>query len=190
MPRSKPREKDLPITPPDSELAVFRAAVADVIPVSPVPRVLHHRPKPPPIPIQTLRDEKQALVDSLSDHDPWADGFETGEELCFLRSGLPQNVLKKLRRGHWVIQGELDLHGLTRVEARVALAAFLSNALHTGYRCIRIIHGKGLGSMHGEPILKHKVRIWLAQREEILAFCQARPTDGGSGAAIVLLKSL
>jgi len=126
----------------------------------------------------------------LSDHDPWSDGFETGDELCFLRPGLPQNVLKKLRRGHWVIQDELDLHGLTRVEARMAVGAFLSDALHAGHRCVRIIHGKGLGSVQREPVLKQKVRIWLMQREEILAFCQARPVDGGSGAVIVLLKGL
>lgn len=187
-PRSKNRPDATPTSPTD-ELAAFRDAVGDVIPVFPPRRAVHARSKPPPIPAQTLLDEKQALVDSLSDHDPWLSGFETGEELCFLRPGLPQNILKKLRRGEWVIQGELDLHGLTKVEARIMLAEFLNAALKMGHRCVRIIHGKGLGSRNREPVLKHKVRVWLAQRDEILAFCQARAVDGGSGAAVVLLKS-
>jgi len=189
LPRSRTKIEQ-PDTPPDSDddLAAFRAAVADVIPTRSEPRMPRHAPKPPSVPIQTLLDEKQALTDSLSDHDPWADGFETGEELCFLRPGLPQNTLRKLRRGHWVIQRELDLHGLTRTEARVLLAEFLNNAVRTGHRCVRIIHGKGLGSKNREPVLKNQVRIWLMQRDEVLAFCQARPMDGGSGAVIVLLK--
>ena len=187
-PRSKNKPNATPARPTD-ELAAFRDAVADVIPVFPPRRAMHARVKPPPIPAQTLLDEKQALADSLSDHDPWLSGFETGEELCFLRPGLPQNILKKLRRGEWAIQDELDLHGLTKVEARIMLAEFLSAALKAGHRCVRIIHGKGLGSRNREPVLKHKVRVWLAQRDEILAFCQARPADGGSGAAVVLLKS-
>ena len=186
-PRSK-NKRDAGPKPPEDELTVFRDAVADVIPVVPPKRAMHARSKPPPIPAQTLLDEKQALVDSLSDHDPWLSGFETGEELCFLRPGLPQNILKKLRRGEWVIQEELDLHGLTKVEARIMLAEFLNAAVKAGHRCVRIIHGKGLGSKNREPVLKHKVRVWLAQRDEVLAFCQARPVDGGSGGAVVLLK--
>jgi DNA-nicking Smr family endonuclease len=98
-------------------------------------------------------------------------------------------TLRRLRRGHWVIQDELDLHGHTTAEARTAVAAFLQACLRDAVRCIRIIHGKGLRSKNREPILKTKVANWLRQREEVLAFCQARPTDGGSGAVIVLLKS-
>ena len=188
LPRSKPTKSDVEATSKD-DLAAFRAAVSDVTPVSVTGRVLHDFPKPSPIPVQTLLDEKQEVADSLSDHDPWEAGFETGEELSFLRQGLPQNVLKKLRRGHWVIQDELDLHGLTRIEARTQLVEFLNASRKDGHRCIRIIHGKGLGSINREPILKQLVRIWLVQRDEVLAFCQARPMDGGSGAAIVLLKS-
>jgi DNA-nicking Smr family endonuclease len=173
----------------DEALAVFRAAVADVTPALPPARAVHARPKPSPLPVQTLLDEKQVLVDSVSDHDPWLAGFETGEELCFLRPGLPQSILKKLRRGEWVIQDELDLHGLTRVQARALLVEFLNGAIKNGNRCVRIVHGKGLGSHNREPVLKNKVRVWLAQRDEVLAFCQARGVDGGGGAAIVLLKS-
>lgn len=187
-----PRSKAPPVIAsdlPDNDPAVFRSAVADVTPAPPVRRAHHVAHKPPPVPVQTLLDEKRVLSDSLSDHDPWLAGFETGEELCFLRPSLPQTILKKLRRGYWVIQDELDLHGLTKVEARLLLVEFLNGAMRAGHRCIRIIHGKGLGSKNREPVLKHKVRIWLAQRDEVLAFCQARVVDGGSGAVVVLLKS-
>lgn len=185
--KRKPDARTLPAD--DEELEAFRDAVADVTPARVPGRVLHTRAKPPPFPVQTLLDERQVLVDSLSDHDPWLAGFETGEELCFLRPGLPQSIFKKLRRGEWVIQDELDLHGLTRVQARALLVEFLNRALKSGHRCVRIIHGKGLGSHNREPVLKNKVRVWLAQRDEVLAFCQARAVDGGGGAAIVLLKS-
>ncbi|MBA2689973.1 MAG: Smr/MutS family protein [Burkholderiales bacterium] len=173
----------------DHDAAAFRRAVADVTPAPPVRQAPHRGRKPAPIPAQTLLDQKQVLIDSLSDEDPWLAGFETGDELCFLRPGLPPNILKRLRRGHWIIQDEVDLHGLTKVEARIRMAEFLNAAMKAGHRCVRIIHGKGLGSKNREPVLKHKVRIWLAQRDEVMAFCQARPTDGGSGAAVVLLKS-
>ena len=96
---------------------------------------------------------------------------------------------RKLRRGGWVIQGELDLHGHTGDEARIALAAFLNRCMLEDRRCVRIIHGKGHGSKNRLPVLKNKVRHWLTQREDVLAFCQARTVDGGAGAVIVLLKS-
>ena len=97
--------------------------------------------------------------------------------------------MRKLRRGHWVIQNELDLHGMRSDEARAALAEFLRNADKRGLRCVRVIHGKGLGSVNKEPVLKGKVRNWLAQKAEVIAFCQARAADGGSGALLVLLKA-
>jgi hypothetical protein len=104
-------------------------------------------------------------------------------------SALSPLVFRKLRRGHWILQGEIDLHGLTREEARVHLAAFLSECARRGTRCIRVIHGKGLRSRNKEPVLKAKVAHWLAQRDEVLAFCEATPRDGGSGAMFVLLKA-
>ncbi len=117
-------------------------------------------------------------------------GFEAGEELNFLRDGLAGDTLRKLRRGHWKIQGEIDLHGLTVADARPALVEFLNDCLHQGLRCVRVIHGKGLGSKNQIPVLKRKVASWLMQRDEILAFCQARRVEGGGGAAVVLLKSV
>ena len=160
----------------------------DVTPLPPLNRAQAPKSRPLPIPAQRLRDDREVLNERLSDQDAWEAGFEAGDELSFLRTGLAGNTLRKLRRGHWPIQRELDLHGLTVAEARPVLVAFLNHCLDDGVRCIRIIHGKGLGSKNGEPVIKRKVASWLMQRDEILAFCQARRTEGGGGAAVVLLK--
>ena len=152
-------------------------------------RALHPRKKIRPIPHQRIRDEQEALTESLSDHISWDVGCETGEELVYLRDGMQSMTLRKLRRGHWVVQGALDLHGHTTVEARAALAGFLHACLNEGLRCVRIVHGKGLRSKNREPVLRTKVANWLRQRDEVLAYCQARQCDGGSGAVIVLLKT-
>jgi DNA-nicking Smr family endonuclease len=166
--------------------ALFHALVPDVTPLPARTRVLLERPRAEPVPAQRLRDEQAVLRASLS--DPADSGIETGEELTFLRPGLPSSMLRKLRRAHWVIQEELDLHGLTSPQARAMVVAFLNECLRQGLRCVRVIHGKGLRSKNREPVLKGKVANWLMQRDEILAFCQARPTEGGSGAVVVLLK--
>jgi len=160
--------------------------------VTPLPRPVKaelDRPLPRPVPAQRLRDNREALKDSLSDHVPWDTGMETGDELTYARNGIGAQTLGKLRRGHWMTQGELDLHGLTVEEARASLVEFLHQCARRGLRCIRIIHGKGLGSKNREPVLKRKVAGWLMQRDEILAFCQARRADGGGGAVVILLKS-
>lgn len=171
-----------------ADVAAFRAAVADARPLPPPDRVEMPRPRALPVPRQRLADERQVLVDMLSDHIPWEE-VETGEELRYLRPGLPSLLLRRLRRGHWVIGAELDLHGLTRDEARQRLAEFLNACVRRGIRCVRIVHGKGLGSKNREPVLKHKVRGWLMQRDEVLAFVQARPCDGGGGAVVVMLRA-
>ncbi len=128
-------------------------------------------------------------MESLSDEFTFDTLLDTDENLSFARPGVGSDVLSKLRRGHWAIQNQLDLHGLRRDEAREALGEFLRLARRRGQRCVRIIHGKGLGSVNKEPVLKQKVRNWLAQKDEVIAFCQAQPADGGSGALIVLLQS-
>jgi DNA-nicking Smr family endonuclease len=171
------------------DAALLHELLAEVVPLPAHGRVIHPRPKRKPIPEQRLRDERAALADSLSDHITWDIGTETGEELVYLRNGLSRQILRKLRRGHWVTQDELDLHGLTSVEARAQLAEFLNACIRSGARCVRIIHGKGLRSKNREPVLKTKVANWLIQRDEVLAFCQARQADGGGGAVMVLLKS-
>lgn len=176
-----------PLPCPPEERAVFRAAVADVRPLASGERHWPARPKPRPLPFKRTEDEAQALADTLSDAISW-DEAETGEEAAFLRPGLSRQVLRRLKRGHWVIEDELDLHGLTRDEARERLATFLNECRKRGIRCLRIIHGKGLGSKNKEPVLKQMVRHWLMQRDEVLAYAQARPADGGGGAVIVMLK--
>ena len=181
--------KKRPAQPAADDGDLFEQLFANVTRLPAHGRVVHPRPKLKPIPVQRLRDERAALADSLSDHIAWDIGTETGEELVFLRNGLSRQTVKKLRRGHWVIQDEIDLHGLTTVEARALLAEFLNGCKRSGARCVRVIHGKGLRSRNREPVLKAKVANWLMQRDEVLAFCQARHADGGSGAVVVLLKS-
>lgn len=168
---------------------MFRAAVGNARPLPQGLRFVHPRPKPRPVPRQALRDQREVLLDSLSDHVYWADSLESGEELAFLRPGLQNQVLRKLRRGHWITQDELDLHGLTVAQAKLELLQFLQHCQKNSFRCVRVIHGKGLRSKNLEPVLKNKVAHWLMQREETLAFCQAKAADGGSGAMLVLLKA-
>jgi len=169
------------------EGALFRAAVEGARPLK-QERLYPPAPKPRPIPRQFLRDERQALADSLSDDFIPAHELESGEELLYLREGHAPDILRKLRRGHWVVQEQLDLHGMVVEEARRYVAEFLAHCKKRGTRCVRIIHGKGLGSRNREPVLKHKLRGWLMQRDEVIAYAQAREVDGGSGAVVVLLK--
>ncbi len=176
-------------TEKDDEFALFRDAVADVQPVRAPHKALLEKPRPKPIPGQLLRDDREVLKEALSDPQPGADEFETSETSVFVRPGLPKNVVRRLRNGHWSVRYELDLHGYTGDEARTEFVAFLNRARRNGERCVRIIHGKGLRSSTGEPVLKQKVRHWLTQRDEILAFVEAAPAQGGSGAVVVLLKS-
>ena len=115
--------------------------------------------------------------------------LESDENLSYTRIGVGIDVAKRLRKGEWVIQAQLDLHGMRRDQARDNLGEFLRKCLRSGFRCVRIIHGKGLGSINKEPVLKNKVRNWLIQKDEVIAFSQATAADGGSGALIVLLRA-
>jgi DNA-nicking Smr family endonuclease len=163
-------------------------AFSDVKPLLRKPRALLPKDKPLPVARQRLNDEKAVLRDSLSDSEAWDLGLESGEELFFARDGLGTQHVRKLRRGYWSIRDQIDLHGMTSDEARSAVAHFLNCCVDDGLRCIRIIHGKGLGSPGGEPVLKKKLSRWLIQREDVLAYCQAPPAEGGSGAVLVLLR--
>ena len=185
----RPAKPETPAEEPADDEALLREALKDVAPLPDPGKATLRGPPPKPIPVQKLRDDQQVLQDSLSDQIPFEVGLETGDELVFLRDGLSNMVLRKLRRGHWVTQDQLDLHGLRSEEARQLLVAFLNEALKKGWRCVRIVHGKGLRSENREPVLKRKVGNWLAQRDEVLGFVQARPEDGGSGAVVVLLKA-
>jgi DNA-nicking Smr family endonuclease len=170
----------------DAEL--FRREIGDVAPLHTAPRAQLSRTPPPAVPVQTRLDEKAVLTEAISDEfDPEA-LLDTDEALSYCRPGIGHEVVRKLRRGHWIVQAQLDLHGMRRDEAREALTDFIREAVKRGLRCVRVIHGKGLGSIGKEPVLKGKVRAWLVQKAEVIAFCQARPHDGGAGAVLVLLQ--
>lgn len=170
------------------EANLFRDAVADAVPLPPAGRADPKRPAPASVPRQRELDERAVLDASLSDEIGIEQYLETDEALSYRRHGIGPDVVRRLRRGEWAVKGQVDLHGLRTDEAREALTAFLNRALRDEWRCVRVIHGKGLGSVGREPVLKAKVPRWLVQRQEVLAFCQARPNDGGSGALIVLLR--
>jgi len=187
--REKPKARParpVPAPEPD-ELALFREAMKGVKPLQDL-HYPHPRHPPSPWPRMTHLDEARVMADAMTDLWPW-DELESGEELLFMRPGVQHESLRKLRRGEWVVQAELDLHGHTSEEARLMVAQFLIDCRKRNLRCVRIIHGKGLGSRNREPVLKLKLKNWLVQRDEVLAFCQARPVDGGGGAALVLIKS-
>lgn len=168
----------------ETETALFREAMQDVIPLAPSKQVVQRQKPPLPVPRPAM--ETTVTKDTLSDHLSLT--IPEGDEWSYLRPGLPRQMLRKLRRGHWKIQAELDMHGMTRDEARYALVAFLDECRKLAIRCVCVIHGRGLSSKNGEPVLKSRVGSWLAQRDDVLAFCQANPEYGGKGAVLVLLK--
>jgi len=167
---------------------VFRRAIGEVEPLKVPPRMTPPRLPPSPLPLQTRLDEEAVLHEALSDEYDPESLLDTDDTLSYCRHGVRQEVVRKLRRGAWIVQAQLDLHGMRREEAREALSEFIRESVKRGLRCLRVIHGKGLGSIGREPVLKGKVRAWLVQKEEVIAFCQARPHDGGSGAVLVLLQ--
>jgi DNA-nicking Smr family endonuclease len=137
--------------------------------------------------VQQQRDEQAVMREAISDEFDSGTLLDTDEALSFRRPGMGPDVLRKLRRGGWSIQGQLDLHGLRREDARQALSQFIKDANKVGWRCVRVVHGKGLGSPGKAPVLKGKVQGWLIQKQEVLAYVQARPAQGGAGALVVLL---
>ena len=168
--------------------AEFRTLVGEVVPLKADGRVDPAPVSPAPLPYKRWEDESEVLRESISD-DYGADWLiDTDDTLSYRRSGLGQDVVRKLRRGQWTVQSQLDLHGHRVDEAREALGEFLRGCVRQETRCVRIIHGKGLGSKNRTPVLKEKVRRWLVQKEEVLAFVEARANDGGSGVVLVLLR--
>ena len=186
-----PRRQVSPGRHADGDIDIAKA-FADVTRLPPRNRAAPTRPRPTTIPRLRIEDERNALELSKYGTEPSPTSWDIGQELeaeqTFLRRGLGSDVLVKLRRGHWVVQAALDLHGMTTDEARDTLADFLLEARGRGLRCVRIIHGKGLTSPNREPVLKGKVRRWLAQWDDVLAYCEAPRHAGGSGAVIALLR--
>jgi DNA-nicking Smr family endonuclease len=113
---------------------------------------------------------------------------ESGDELSFRRPGIQDTLMRRLRRGHYRVESELDLHGLTLPEAKEQIRSFVARSIARQARCVRIIHGKGLGSGPRGPVLKHAVNVILRRFDAVLAFCSARQVDGGTGAIYVLLS--
>ena len=141
-----------------------------------------------PLPVQHWLDEERVLRESISDDFDVSTLLDTDDQLSFRRPGIGPEITHRLRAGHWSIQRQLDLHGLRVDEAREALGQFIRQAQKLGLRCVRVVHGKGLGSPGKTPVLKGRVQRWLVQKIEVLAFVQARPMDGGAGALLVLLQ--
>ena len=164
----------------------FRDAVKDVQPIPSPNRIEPYRAPRLPVASKRREDERAVLAELLHLAD---DDAEVEEDASYLRPGLPRDIVRKLRRTHWVIQDHCDLHGMTGDEAALATAAFLTAAKRRGLRCVRIVHGKGLRSVGREPVLKKRIRRLLTRRDEVLAFAEPRATEGGGGAVVVLLEA-
>jgi DNA-nicking Smr family endonuclease len=169
----------------EDERKLFRDAVRDVRPLR-QSRPAPPRPRVPARAALRRADEARVLAESL-DLDAADLEVETGEELSYRRSGVPEAAMRRLRRGQYACREELDLHGMTRAEARLAILGFLADACQRRLRCVRIVHGKGRGSGDRGPVLKAAVNRWLRQHDAVCAFCSARRPDGGTGALYVLL---
>ena len=169
----------------DDDNEAFRDAMRGV---RPLPRRANRPAEPRARPAARFaRAETSAVLrDSLG---PPADAsmLESGDALEFARPGISRDVLRKLRRGQFALQAEIDLHGLAREAARHALREFVADAVTSGLRCVRVIHGKGRRSGSLGPVIKRVVDQWLRRMEPVVAFVSARPVDGGTGAVYVLL---
>ncbi len=171
-----------------AERNLFQRAVGAVQPLNQQPRVLLAGEPAPPFAFQQKIDDDNVLRESLSDDFDVSTLLDTDDELSYRRTGIGTDVTQKLRKGHWSMQGQLDLHGMRSDEAREALGQFIRDANKRGWRCVRVVHGKGLGSPGKTPVLKAKVQRWLVQKNEVLAFVQAKGPEGGAGALVVLLR--
>ena len=172
-----------------AEKNLFQDSVSDVLPLRGGANQRWQPPEPPPPePIQFELDEQRVLQEAMSDEFDVSTLLDVDDQLSFRRPGIGPDVTHKLRGGQWSIQRQLDLHGLRVDEAREALGQFIRLSHRTGLRCVRVVHGKGLGSPGKTPVLKGRVQSWLVQKKEVLAFVQARPAEGGAGALVVLLQ--
>jgi DNA-nicking Smr family endonuclease len=173
----------------DRERRLFELAVGPVQPLNAPERVSHPPVPIEPDPLQRQADEKSVMQEALSDEFDVETLLHTDDLLSYRTPGLGLDVVRKLREGRWSIQRHIDLHGLRTDEAREALGRFIRETHSQGVRCVRIVHGKGLGSPGRTPVLKGRVLRWLVQKKEVLAFVQARPAEGGAGALVVLLRA-
>ena len=180
-------EKALERRKVESEKNLFILAAGAVKPLPDRRIAVLKKAPPPPKVMQYQQDEQAVLIEAISDEFDVGTLLDVDDLLSFRRPGIGPDVTRKLRRGDWSIQRQIDLHGLRRDEAREHLSFFIREAHKQGIRCVRVVHGKGLGSPGKAPILKSRVHSWLVQKIEVLAFVQAKPADGGGGALVVLL---
>jgi DNA-nicking Smr family endonuclease len=171
----------------DDEVAIFRDSVGEVKRLR-WDKVAHEPARPAPRAYQTRLDEirvmEELLTTSFDDHE-----LQPGDALVFCRTGVQKSVLRKLKRGQYRVRAELDLHGMNTRTAQAALARFVQEAKAADARCVRIVHGKGHRSSNRGPVIKPLVGRWLRRNEHVMAFCSARPVDGGTGAVYVLLRT-
>ncbi|MFZ2171629.1 MAG: Smr/MutS family protein [Methylococcaceae bacterium] len=169
----------------DSDL--FRQAIGKVRTVISDKVLLTPANKPKPYPVTISADSDAAV---------WKQGVATLEvesvgledSMGYIAPGLQNNVLKKLRRGYFGLDAEIDLHGLNSNDAKRQLLHFLHSCVEDGYRCVHIVHGKGYRSTDKHPVLKNNLNLWLRQHNDVQAFCSASPKNGGTGAVVVLLQ--
>lgn len=170
--------------PDADDAALFRDAVKGVKPLKRSGSLPPERPAPAPRPLQFEADEQAALQEMRDGPLP-----DVGDELSYRTDGIQDSAFRRLRRGAYRIEAELDLHGMRADEAKLAVVRFLADGQDRGARCVRIIHGKGLRSKGDGPVLKQRVDAWLRQRKDVLAFVSARREHGGTGAVYVLLRA-
>lgn len=176
-------------TPPpinDDDSRLFRDAIGRVRLLDPVaapPAAAPPEPRP-----RMLEADEAAVPGELLDMDFDPAVLEVGEELAYVRDGYPPKLLRQLKRGQFSVQDDLDLHQMNAAAAQASIVTFLAEAKQHGLRCIRIVHGKGLRSKATGPVLKGLTDRLLRRRDDVVAFASARPSQGGTGAVIVLLK--
>ena len=171
----------------EAERNLFTRAVGKVAPIANQERVWSPPQRPSTRPLQQDLDNEAVMHESMSDDFDISTLLDADDQLSFRRPGIGTDITRKLRKGEWSIQGQIDLHGLRSDEARNAMGQFIRDAKRMGWRCVRVVHGKGVGSPGREPVLQSKVQRWLVQKNEVLAFVQAKPSDGGGGALLVLM---
>ena len=165
----------------------FRQAMRGTKPLRSEVRAPEARPKPKPKAKFSKADERQVLAESLEDDiDTIEHGY--GAALRFHRQHVGKRTMRKLQRGGFSVQAEIDLHGMTLEEAKPRLADFIEYSAAQRKYCVRVVHGKGLGSGDRGPVLKNAVNRWLRKWDSVLAFVSTRQVDGGTGAVYVLLQ--
>lgn len=186
-PAREPAVPDDQSSDPPGDPGLFRLAMLGVRLQRPSTRIDRGTRQPSPVPHQRQRDEREVLRELLADTEP--DEIESGDTLHYRVPGVQDAVMRRLRRGHYRIEGELDLHGHNRDRARLAVTQFLARCHERDLRCVRIIHGKGNGSPNSGPVIKALLGSWLRRRKDVIAYCSARVVDGGTGAIYVLLRA-